>query len=269
MSEKAQNYNQYYIALMPFILCLITKINENSFLATVLKGKNIPFIILYISSIISSLLLNIFFILIGQSLRYFLKNEIINTFFLIIIFLLYFLMALIGICRVFSTSGEEDKKLIDYFVYSSSDDDDSEKPKIHIDSEKNEVEIELDTIKLDEIDDERKNNNFSNLRKKKYNSDKKVLNFESFFKVVVDCLKMIISNELGEKIQIFNMGFSSKYMNIFYLILGNTFGIIIINAITIIFGLKILQNRINNLFLFLEAAFYLSFACYYIYNIYF
>ena len=31
----------------------------------------------------------------------------------------------------------------------------------------NEVEIELDTIKLDEIDDEGKNNNFNNLRKQK------------------------------------------------------------------------------------------------------
>ena len=269
MSEKAENHNQYYIALIPFILCLISKINENSFLAIVLKGKNIPFIILYISSILSSLLLNIFFILIGQTLHYFLKNEIINTFFLIIIFLLYSLMAFISICRVFSTSGEEDKKIIDYLVYSSSSDDDSEKPKIHIDNEKNEVEIELDTIKLDEIDDERRNNNFSNLRKKKYDSDKKVVNFESFFNSMIDCLKMIISNELGEKIQIFNMGFSSKYIDIFYLILGNTCGIIIINAITILFGLKILQKRINNLFLFIEAVFYLSFACFYIYKIYF
>ena len=178
-------------------------------------------------------------------------------------------MSLISLCRVFSTSGEEDKKLIDYLVYSSSSDDESERPKIHIDSEKNEVEIELDTIKLDEIDDERRNNNFSNLRKKKYDSDKKVVNFESFFNSMIDCLKMIISNELGEKIQIFNMGFSSKYIDIFYLILGNTCGIIIINAITILFGLKILQKRINNLFLFIEAVFYLSFACFYIYKIYF
>lgn len=269
MSEKAENHNQYYIALIPFILCLISKINENSFLAIVLKGKNIPFIILYISSILSSLLLNIFFILIGQTLRYFLKNEIINTFFLIIIFLLYSLMAFISICRVFSTSGEEDKKIIDYLVYSSSSDDDSEKPKIHIDNEKNEVEIELDTIKLDEIDDERRNNNFSNLRKKQYKSDKKILNFDAFFSGICENLKMIISNELGEKIQIFNMGFSAKYMEIFYLILGSVCGIVIINAITIIFGLKILQKRINNLFLFIELIFFMSFACYYIYSIYF
>ena len=80
---------------------------------------------------------------------------------------------------------------------------------------------------------------------------------------------MIISNELGEKIQIFNMGFSAKYMEIFYLILGSVCGIIIINAITIIFGLKILQKRINNLFLFIELIFFMSFACYYIYSIYF
>ena len=147
MSEKTDSYNHFHIALIPFTLSLISKINENSFLATVLKGKNIQFTILYISSIISSLILNLLFISIGISLRYFLKNEIINTFFLIIIFILYSLMSLISLCRVFSTSGEEDKKLIDYLVYSSSSDDESERPKIHIDSEKNEVEIELDTIR--------------------------------------------------------------------------------------------------------------------------
>ena len=269
MSEKTDSYNHFHIALIPFTLSLISKINENSFLAIVLKGKNIQFTILYISSIISSLILNLLFISIGISLRYFLKNEIINTFFLIIIFILYSLMSLISLCRVFSTSGEEDKKLIDYLVYSSSSDDESERPKIHIDSEKNEVEIELDTIKLDEIDDERRNNNFSNLRKKQYKSDKKILNFDAFFSGICKNLKMIISNELGEKIQIFNMGFSAKYMEIFYLILGSVCGIIIINAITIIFGLKILQKRINNLFLFIELIFFMSFACYYIYSIYF
>ena len=269
MSEKSENYNQFHIALIPFTLSLISKINENSFLTTVLRGKNIRFIILYIASITSSLILNIFFILIGLSLRYFLSNDIINSFFLIIIFLLYALMAIISIFRVFSTIGEEDKKLIDYLVYSSSSDDESERPKIHIDSEKNEVEIELDTIKLDEIDDERRNNNFTNLRKKKVDSDKKKLNIDSFFNGICENLKMIISNELGEKIQIFNMGFSAKYMKINYLILGSASGIIIINAITIIFGIKILQKRINNLFLFIELIFYLSFACYYIYSIYF
>jgi len=269
MSEKTGNYNQFHIALIPFTLSLISKINENSFLATVLKGKNIQFTILYTASIISSLILNLLFISIGISLRYFLKNEIINTFFLIIIFLLYSLISSISLCRVFSTRGEEDKKLIDYLVYSSSSDDELERPKIHIDSEKNEVEIELDTIKLDEIDDERRNNNFSNLRKKKYDSEKKIMTISSFFSGICENLKMIISNELGEKIQIFNMGFSAKYMEIFYLILGSICGIIIINAITIIFGLKILQKRINNLFLFIELIFFLSFACYYIYSIYF
>ena len=60
-----------------------------------------------------------------------------------------------------------------------------------------------------------------------------------------------------------------KFREIFYLILGSVCGIVIINAITIIFGLKILQKRINNLFLFIELIFFMSFACYYIYSIYF
>jgi putative Ca2+/H+ antiporter (TMEM165/GDT1 family) len=267
MLENFKIQNQYQIALIPFILNLISKINENSFLIIVLKGKNISFMNLYFSAIFSSIILNIFFILIGISLRYFLKTDIINTFFLIIIFNLYGLMSLIQICRVFSSRGEDDNKLIDYLINSSSDDD-SEKPRIHIDSDKNEVEIELDTIKLDEIDDERKNNNFNNFTKKK-EMNNKILNTDLSFNNILDGIKMIISIELGEKIQIFNIGLSSKFSNINYLILGNVCGIVIINAIIILLGTKILQKRINNLFLFLEIVFYLSFAGYYIYSIYF
>jgi putative Ca2+/H+ antiporter (TMEM165/GDT1 family) len=269
MLEKIGNNNIFKIILIPFILHLISKINDNSFITIVLRGKNIPFIILYLSSLFSSLILNLFFILLGLSLRYFIKTDIINNFFLLVVFFLYGFIALIQTCRVFSNKVEEENKLIDYVLNSSSSDDDSERPKIHIDDDKNEVEIELDTIKLDEIDDERRNNNFSNLRKKKYDSEKKIVSVGSFFSGICENLKMIISNELGEKIQIFNMGFSAKYMEIFYLILGSICGIIIINAITIIFGLKILQKRINNLFLFIELIFFMSFACYYIYSIYF
>ena len=267
MLENFKNLKQYQIALIPFILNLISKINENSFLIIVLKGKNISFINLYFSAIFSSIILNIFFILIGISLRYFLKTDIINTFFLIILFILYGLMSLIQICRVFSTRGEDDNKLIDYIINSSSDEE-SEKPRIHIDSDKNEVEIELDTIKLDEIEDERKNNNFNNFRKKK-EMDNKLIKTDSSFNNIFDGMKMMISFEFGEKIQIFNVGLSSKFSNINSLILGNICGIVIINAIIITFGMKILQKRINNLFLFLEIVFYLSFASYYIYSIYF
>ena len=268
MLENFKNQNQLQIALIPFILNLISKINENSFLIIVLKGKNISFMNLYFSSIFSSIILNIFFILIGISLRYFLKTDIINTFFLIIIFILYGLMSLIQIYRVFSTRGEDDNKIIEYIINSSSDDDESEKPRIHIDSDKGEVEIELDTIKLDEIDDERKNNNFSNFTKKK-EMNNKILNTDLSFNNILEGIKMVISIELGEKIQIFNIGLSSKFSNINYLILGNVVGIVIINAIIILFGMKILQKRINNLFLFLEIVFYLGFAGYYIYSIYF
>ena len=147
MDENTKNQNIWKITIEPFLLNLISKFNENSFLTIVLRGKKIPFSILYISSIFSSLILNFFFILLGLSFRYFIKTEIINKFFLVIVFLLYGFLALIQACRVFSKKGEEDNKIMDYII-NSSDDDDSERPKININSDKNEVEIELDTIKL-------------------------------------------------------------------------------------------------------------------------
>ena len=269
MIEKNENQNILYITLIPFILNLISKINDNAFITIVLRGRNIPFLILYISSIFSSLILNLFFILIGLSLRYFIKTDVINNFFLIIVFILYGFMSLIQSCRVLSKKTEEENKLIDYIINSSSSDDDSEKPKINIDNEKDEVEIELDTIKLDEIDDERKNNNFNKLRKKKEINNKRLLKSKNNFNNLRECVKMIISAEIGEKIQIFNMGLASNLMNINYLIIGNVIGIIMINFIITIFGIKILKKRINNFFLFLETIFYLSFACYYIYSVYF
>ena len=177
-------------------------------------------------------------------------------------------MALIQTCRVFTNKTEEENKLIDYVLNSSSDDD-SEKPTIHIDNDKNEVEIELDTIKLDEIDDERKNNNFNKLRKKNEINKNKLLRSDNNFSNFFECVKMIVLAEIGDKIQIFNMGLASNLMDINYLFTGNACGIIIINAIIIIFGIKILQKRINNFFFLLEAVFYLGFASFYIYNIYF
>ena len=178
-------------------------------------------------------------------------------------------MAIIQTCRVFSDKDEEEDKIIDYIINSSSSSEYSENPRIHIDSDKNEVEIELDTIKLDEIDDERKNNNFNSLRKKKEINENKLKNSNSSIKNCLEFFKIIISSEIGEKVQIFNMGLASNLMNIKFLFIGNFCGIILINAIIIIFGIKILQKKINNLFLLLEAVFYLSFAVYYIYIFYF
>ena len=128
MIGKKENQNIYEIALISFALNLISKINDNSFMTIVLRGKKIPFIILYISSIFSSLILNYFSILIGLSLRYFIKTDIINNFFLLIIFLLYGFMAIIQACRVFSDKDEEEDKIIDYIINSSSSED-SENPR--------------------------------------------------------------------------------------------------------------------------------------------
>ena len=268
MLEKIGNNNIFQITLIPFILNIISKINDNSFINIVLRGKNRPFIILYFSSIFSSLILNLFFILIGLSLRYFIKTDILNNFFLLIVFFLYGFIALIQACRVFSNKAEEENKLIDYVLDSSSDDE-SEKPRIHIDNDKNEVEIELDTIKLDEIDDERKNNNFNRIRKKNEINKNKLLRSDNNFYNFFECVKMIVSAEIGDKMQIFNMGLASNLMDINYLIIGNACGIIIINAIIIIFGIKIIKKRINNFFFLLEAIFYLGLASFYIDNIYF
>ena len=85
----------------------------------------------------------------------------------------------------------------------------------------------------------------------------------------MECLKIIIPVEFGEKMQIFNLVLSSKFMKLNYLIFGNFCGILIINAILVFFGKIILQKRINNLFYFLEAFFYFSFSFYYIYILYF
>ena len=175
---------------------------------------------------------------------------------------------MIQACRVFSNKAEEQNKLIDYVLDSSSDDE-SEKPRIHIDNDKNEVEIELDTIKFDEIDDERKNNNFNRIRKKNEINKNKLLRSDNNFYNFFECVKMIFSAEIGDKMQIFNMGLASNLMDINYLIIGNACGIIIINAIIIIFGIKIIKKRINNFFFLLEAIFYLGLASFYIYNIYF
>ena len=175
---------------------------------------------------------------------------------------------MIQACRVFSNKAEEQNKLIDYVLDSSSDDE-SEKPRIHIDNDKNEVEIELDTIKFDEIDDERKNNNFNRIRKKNEINKNKLLRSDNNFYNFFECVKMIVSAEIGDKMQIFNMGLASNLMDINYLIIGNACGIIIINAIIIIFGIKIIKKRINNFFFLLEAIFYLGLASFYIYNIYF
>jgi putative Ca2+/H+ antiporter (TMEM165/GDT1 family) len=266
MTEISKIENQIIIILIPFILNLITKINENSFLTIVIKSKKFSNLILYFSSIFSSLILNIFSIILGFFLHYLIKADVINNFFLIIIFSLYGLLCLIYIGRICSNKNEEDNKIIDNLIDSSSDD--SEKPKIYFDSDKLEEEIELDTIKLDEIDDERSNNNFKNFKKGKINNKKKIMTAFNL-KNYMECLKIIIPIEFGEKMQIFNLVLSSKFMKLNYLIIGNFCGILIINAILVFFGKIILQKRINNLFYFLEAFFYFSFSFYYIYILYF
>ena len=256
--------NSCKIILISFILNIISKFNENSFLIIVIKGKIISNIILYFSSILSSFILNLFFIIVGLFLHHLLKTDIINNFFLIIVFALYGFMSLISIGRICSNKNDEHNKIIDNLINSSSDEE-SEKPKILIDSDKVEEEIELDNIKLDEIDDERKNNNFKKFRK---NNNNMIIN-EFNLKHILECFKTIISTEIGEKIQIFNIALSSKFKKLNYLIIGNIFGIIIINAIAVCFGLTILQNRINNYFIFIETLLYLGFIFYYIYISYF
>ncbi len=81
----------------------------------------------------------------------------------------------------------------------------------------------------------------------------------------IQTLNSLIFIEIGEKIQIFNMALSSKYKNWIFLILGNIIGVVIVNGISISYGVEVLQKKINYIFMALEGVIYLIVAFYYIY----
>ena len=264
MEKNNENNNPIFNLLISLFLTIISKVNDNSFFSLVLMKKNTSSKILYISSLISSLLLNSISIIIGIIIKIFMNIDIINNYFLIIVFALYGFMSIISACQVLSLKGDNEKnKLVEIF-YNNSSDEDSERPKLNIKTniDNNEMEIELDDLNSEEsMDNNNKLNNKNNNPSEKDNN----INMNNLINVVYS----LIIIELGEKIQIFNMSLSVKYDNWFFLILGNFFGNLIVNGFSIIYGLIIIEKKINNIFLILECIIYLSITFYYIYLSYF
>ncbi len=155
-----------------------------------------------------------------------------------------------------SLKKEKDAQLI----INNSSDEDSERPYLHIKTYKNDVEIELDNLNDEDRNEDKIGFNDMS-RKESINNNIKKSNISVFY----DTFRTIISIEVGEKIQIFIISLSIKYINILYIFLGNFLGIIIVNAISIYFGYKLLEKKINNISLFLEGFLYLTIAIYYIY----
>ena len=111
---------------------------------------------------------------------------------------------------------------------NNSSDEDSERPNMNIKTSKNDVEIELEDLNSVNIEDEKNTNNN---------------NVNSNIKLFFDTLKTLLFVEFGEKIQIFNISLSVKYINWVYLLFGNFLGDIIFNVISIKFGVKILEKK--------------------------
>jgi putative Ca2+/H+ antiporter (TMEM165/GDT1 family) len=258
MEDILGNLNPIYTLIFSFILTTISKISDNSFITLVLMKKKSSSTILYISSIFSSLILNLLSIILGYIISYFMKIDIIKNYFLILIFTIYGLMSIILVCRVFSKEGLRKNKLIEQILNDSSEEE-SERPRLPLKTDRSEMEIELDNFNTDGSME-----NKANLDKSSshigINNDTKC-NIGDFIRT----LNSLISIEIGEKIQIFNMALASKYKNWIFLILGNIIGVLIVNGISILYGLEVLQKKINYIFMALEGVIYLSVALYYIY----
>ena len=241
----------FYILIITFLLTIISKIGYNSLISLILK-KNKSVIILYISSVLSSLVLNISSIIIGNLIRFFINIDIIQNFFLIIVFFLYGFMSLITSCQILSKNNDNEI-LIEQIINNSSDED-SERPHFNIkNNEKNEMEIELDNLNSDGNSEKNNNLNKSNYEKEKDNNNCFIIFYS------------LLLIEIGDKIQIMNISLEVKYKKWFYLILGNFIGNLIINPILILYGLKIIEKKINNIFIFFESIIYLIIAFYFIY----
>jgi putative Ca2+/H+ antiporter (TMEM165/GDT1 family) len=257
MEDILGNINPIYTLIFSFILTTIAKLSDNSFITLILMKKKSPSTTLFIPSIFSSLILNLLSIILGYIISYFLKYDIITNFFLIIIFIIYGFMSIFIVCRVVSNSLSENK-LIEQILNDSSEEE-SERPRIPLKTDRSEMEIELDNFNTDGSME-----NKANLDKSSshigINNDTKC-NIGDF----IQTLNSLISIEIGEKIQIFNMALASKYKNWIFLILGNIIGVLIVNGISILYGLEVLQKKINYIFMALEGVIYLSVALYYIY----
>jgi putative Ca2+/H+ antiporter (TMEM165/GDT1 family) len=252
--------NPFYFTAISFFLTIISKISDNSFISLIYLKQNTSSIILYLSSILSSLLLNIGSIIIGNLILIFMNIDIIKNFFLIIVFSLYGFMSLIVSLQIITKKDNNTDKLIEKILNKSSDED-SERPNFHIkEIDNNEMEIELDNLNNND-DSFEKNIDLDKSNNKKDKDNNLNSNLNSFF----NAFHSLILMEIGDKIQIMNISLEAKFEKWFYLILGNFFGNLLINYISIVYGTKIIEKKINYIFIFLESIIYFIIAFYYIY----
>lgn len=258
MEDILGNLNPIYTIIFSFVLTTISKISDNSFITLILMKKKSPSKILYISSIFSSLFLNILSIILGYIISYIMKVDIIINVFLIIIFIIYGFMSIFIVCKVVSKKSSRKNKLIEQILNDSSEEE-SERPRLPLKTDRSEMEIELDNFNTDGNIEDKVNLDKSSSQIG-INNDAKC-NIGDF----IQTLNSLILVEIGEKIQIFNMTLVSKYKNWIFLILGNIIGVLIVNGISISYGVEVLQKKINYIFIALEGAIYLIVAFYYIY----
>ena len=258
MEDYLANLSPIYTLIFSFLLTVISKISDNSFITLILMKKKSPSIIIYISSLLSSLLLNLLSIILGYIISYFMKVDIIKNYFLIIIFIIYGIMSIFIVCRVFSKKGLHTNKIIEQILNDSSEEG-SQRPSLNLKTERSEMEIELDNFNTDGNMEDKANLDKSNIQVA-INNDK-----NSTIGDFIQILNSLILVEIGEKIQIFNMILISKYKNWIFLILGNIIGVMIVNGISVSYGMEVLQKKINYIFMALEGVFYLIIAFYYIY----
>ena len=253
MEEKDEKIYPVYFITFSFFLTILSTISDNSIISQILIKKNKSPLILYISSLISSLTLNLASMIIGTVVRIFLKIDIIKHFFIVIVFALYGFLSLIISC--YSLKDQNEKYNIISEILAQSSEEDSERPNLNINSEnEKEMEIELDNLNNDESLNDKINLNDTNNQLEKEN------NINDF----INCLYYLILIDMGHKIQIFNMSLAIKYEKWFYFIIGNFFANIIINTISILYGEYIIEKKINKIFTIIECIVYLGISGYYI-----
>ena len=256
MEDILGNLNPVYTLIFSFILTTISKLSDISFITLILMKKTSPSTIIYISSIFSSLILNLLSMILGYIISYFMKEDIIKNFFLIIIFIIYGLMSIFIFCS--SKKGLRQNRLIEQILNDSSEEE-SERPHLPLKTDRSEIEIELDNFNTDgNLEDKVNLDKSSSHIGTNHNTKCNIGDF-------IQTLKSLILVEIGEKIQIFNMTLASKYKNLIFLICGNIMGVLIVNGISILYGLEVFQKKINNMFMAIEGVIYLSVAFYYIY----
>ena len=254
-----ENIYPIYFISFSFVLTIISTIIDNSIISLILIKKNISPSILYISSLFSSLILNLSSMIIGRIINFFLNIDIIKNFFIIVVFAIYGFFSLILSC--FPIKAQNEKYNLIKEIMSQSSGEESEGFKLDIISKKykNEMEIELDNLNNEESLNDKINLNETN------NQVEEESDFNSIIINFFNCLYYLILIDMGDKIQIFNISLAMKYEKWIYFLIGNFFANIIINTISILYGEYMIEKKISKIFIILESIVYLGIAGYYIY----